>query len=257
MRDRTVIITGGGSGIGRAAALLCAERGARVAVLDLDGSRAMAVAAEAREHGTAALGIACDVGDEAQVMSALAASAGALGPPDRLLCAAGIDIGGKIHELDLEVWERVLATNLRGVFLCCKHVLRDFLSHGTRGAIVCVSSPAALRALPGGAGAYSASKAGISALVRCMAIDYAPHGIRVSAVLPGATETGMMWANVPADDIPRMREVLDAEIPLGRLARPEEPARAAIWLLSDEAGYVTGSELACDGGVMAKAPISV
>ena len=187
-------------------------------------------------------------------MAALAASAGA---PDRLLCAAGIDIGGKIHELDLEVWERVRATNLRGVFLCCKHAVRDFLSHGTRGAIVCVSSPAALRALPGGTGAYSASTAGISALVRCMAIDYAPHGIRVNAVLPGVTETGMKWANVRPEDIPRMRGVLDAEIPLGRLARPEELARAAIWLLSDEAAYVTGSELACDGRVMAKAPISV
>ena len=97
----------------------------------------------------------------------------------------------------------------------------------------------------------------IRALVRCMAIDYAPHGIRVNAVLPGVTETGMKWANVRPEDIPRMRGVLDAEIPLGRLARPEELARAAIWLLSDEAAYVTGSELACDGRVMAKAPISV
>ena len=257
MRDQTVIITGGGSGIGRAAALLCAARGARVAVLDRDEDRALAVAAEARALGIAALGIMCDVTKEAHVKAALAASARALGAPDGLLCAAGIDIGGKIHELDVAVWERVLTTNLRGVFLCCKHTVRAFLANGTPGAIVCVSSPAALRALPGGTGAYSASKAGISALVRCMAIDYAKHGIRVNALLPGATETGMMWANVPSNDIPRMRAVLDSEIPIGRIAQPEEPARAAVWLLSEDASYVTGSELACDGGVLARAPISV
>lgn len=257
MRDRTVIITGGGAGIGRAAALLCAERGARVAVLDRDGDRAQEAADEARRHGApAALGVYCDVSVEAEVEAAFAAVASALGAPRGLFCAAGIDAGALVHELTQELWDRVLDTNLRGTFLCCKHVLRSFLAGGLGGSIVCTSSPAATTAIAG-AGVYSASKAGISALVRCMAIDYAARGVRANAVVPGATETALMWANVAPGDIPHMREIIGREVPLGRLATPEEPARAAVWLLSDDAAYVTGSHLVCDGGILAKAPISV
>jgi NAD(P)-dependent dehydrogenase (short-subunit alcohol dehydrogenase family) len=90
-----------------------------------------------------------------------------------------------------------------------------------------------------------------------MAIDYAPYGIRVNAVVPGATETRLMWSNVPAKDIAHMRSVLSKQIPLGRLAQPEEPARAVAWLPSEESSYVTGSHLICDGGILAKASISV
>ena len=106
-------------------------------------------------------------------------------------------------------------------------------------------------------GAYSATKAGVSSLVRCLAIDYARFGIRVNAVVPGATETGMMWNNVSPSAIAAMREQLHREIPLGRLAEPEDPARCVVWLLSNESSYVTGSHLVCDGGVLAKASISV
>jgi NAD(P)-dependent dehydrogenase (short-subunit alcohol dehydrogenase family) len=109
----------------------------------------------------------------------------------------------------------------------------------------------------GAAGAYSASKGGISALVRCMAVDYAKYGIRVNAVVPGATETRLMWANVEPSAMPEMRRRICEEVPLGRLASPEEPARAVVWLLSDESSYVTGSHLVCDGGILAKACISV
>jgi NAD(P)-dependent dehydrogenase (short-subunit alcohol dehydrogenase family) len=109
----------------------------------------------------------------------------------------------------------------------------------------------------GGCGAYSATKGAISSLVRCMAIDYAKFGIRVNAVTPGATETGMMWNNVPAEEIESMRVQLCREIPLGRLARPEDPARAVAWLLSDESAYMTGSHVVCDGGILAKSSISV
>src|SRR5438093_276213 len=169
MRDRTVIITGGGAGIGRAAALLCAERGARVAVLDRDGDRALTVADEARAHGApAALGVRCDVSVVAEVEAAFAAVAAALGVPRGLFCAAGIDASALVHELTQDVWDRVLDTNLRGTFLCCKHALRSFLADGLGGSIVCTSSPAASLAIAG-SGAYRASKAGISALVRCMA----------------------------------------------------------------------------------------
>jgi NAD(P)-dependent dehydrogenase (short-subunit alcohol dehydrogenase family) len=128
---------------------------------------------------------------------------------------------------------------------------------GTGGSIVCVSSPFALTAPEAGASAYSASKAGISALVRSLAVDYGRHGIRVNAILPGPTETELMWANVPESERARVRRTIESEVPLGRLADPKEPARAAMWLLSDNASYVTGSQLACDGGVLAKASVSV
>src|SRR6185437_4402237 len=152
-----------------------------------------------------------------------------------LFANAGIDTGGPIHDLPLATWSLVIETNLTGVFLSCKHALRAMLAAGIPGSIVCTSSPTGFVALAaGGTGVYSATKAGISALVRCMAIDYARHGIRVNAIVPGATETALMWNNVAEENIPEMRQVMSNEIPLGRLAQPEDPARAVGWLLSDE-----------------------
>ena len=124
------------------------------------------------------------------------------------------------------------------------------------GSIVCFSSPLGLVATPA-SGAYSASKAGILALVRSLAVDHARDGIRVNAVLPGPTETKLMWANVPDDEVDTMRDVIRGEVPLGRLAEPEEVARVAVWLLSDDASYITGAQIACDGGILARAAVSV
>ena len=259
LRDRVVVVTGGASGIGHAAVLLLAERGARVGVLDVDEVGAVAAAEEAMQRGApVAVGITCDVSVETAVEKAFASLEERLGPVYGLFANAGIDIGGLVHELPTTVWERVLATNLTGAFFTCKYALRSMLADGRGGSIVCTSSPAASVALAaGGTAAYSASKAGISALVRCLAIDYARHGVRVNAIAPGATETRLMWANVPDAEVPQVREVITSEVPLGRLAEPLEPARAAVWLLSDDASYVTGSQLVCDGGILAKASISV
>jgi NAD(P)-dependent dehydrogenase (short-subunit alcohol dehydrogenase family) len=257
LADEAIVITGAAVGIGRAVALTCAERGASVAVLDRDGDGAAAVAAEAREKGAkSAVDLACDVSSEEDVKAAFTTAVSALGPLRGLVCNAGIDRGGMAHELATDTWRQVIATNLEGVYLCCKHGLRAFLEEGQGGSIVCVSSPLAFRGFSGGTTAYSASKGGVSALVRSLAIDYAPYGVRVNAVVPGATETTLMWANVPESDVDRMREVVRSEVPLGRLAVPEEPARAAVWLLSRDASYVTGSHLVCDGGVLAKGALS-
>jgi NAD(P)-dependent dehydrogenase (short-subunit alcohol dehydrogenase family) len=258
-KGNTIVVTGGGNGIGRAVALLCAARGDSVVVLDKHRDSAKGTADDALEQGSrAAIGIECDVSREDQIAEAFASISRQLGPPYGLFANAGIDMGGLVHELSLERWQMVLETNLTGVFLSCKHALRAMLAGGVAGSIVCTSSPTAFVALAGGgAGAYSATKAGISALVRCMALDYAPYGIRVNAVVPGATETALMWANVEAAEIPQMRERVSQEIPLGRLAQPEDPARAVAWLLSSEASYVTGSHLVCDGGILAKASITV
>jgi len=252
---RAIVITGGGGGIGRATAMLCARRGDCVAVLDIDGDAAGQAANDAMAAGSPlALGLSCDVSVEEQVETAFSEAQSRLGAPYGVFANAGIDVGGFIHELPLERWNHVIGTNLTGVFLTCKHGLRQMLAAGVAGSIVCASSPCGFVALPvGGVGAYSATKGGISALTRCMAIDYAKFGIRVNAIAPGATETGMMWNNVSSDEIARMRIQLDKDIPLGRLAQPDDPARAVLWLLSDESAYVTGSHLVCDGGILAKA----
>jgi NAD(P)-dependent dehydrogenase (short-subunit alcohol dehydrogenase family) len=239
--------------------MLCAGLGDRIAVLDIDGAAARDAAAAALAAGAeAALGIECDVTREDHVERAFAQSAQALGPLYGAFANAGMDAGGWLHELPAERWRRVLDTNLTGVYLTCKHAVRQLLSTARPGSIVCTSSPAASVAFAaGGAGAYSASKGGISALVRCMAVDYARHGIRVNAVVPGATETKLMWANVAAEEMPVMREQSSREVPLGRLAEPREIAQAVAWLLSEASSYVTGSHLVCDGGILAKASISV
>jgi NAD(P)-dependent dehydrogenase (short-subunit alcohol dehydrogenase family) len=256
---RLVIVTGGGGGIGRATALLCARRGDRVAILDKNGDRAEEAAVAAQAEGSGgAMGLACDVSSEAEVSGALQRVYEKFGAPYGIFANAGIDVGGLIHEMPLEVWQNILDTNLTGIFLTCKHGLRQMLAAGISGSIVCTSSPTGFVALAaGGSGAYSATKGAISSLVRCMAIDYAKFGIRVNAVVPGATETGLMWNNVPAGEREAMRVQLCGEIPLGRLADTEDTARIVAWLLSDETAYMTGSHVICDGGILAKSSISV
>jgi NAD(P)-dependent dehydrogenase (short-subunit alcohol dehydrogenase family) len=256
---RTIVVTGGAEGIGRAVVLLCAARGDNVAVLDKRADGAKATAEEALRRGAkSALHLLCDVTQEEQIAKAFEVICNQLGVPYGLFTSAAIDLGGLVHELPAATWRQVVDTNLTGTFLTCKHALERMRQAEVPGSIVCASSPTGSVALAaGGSGAYSTTKGGISSLVRCMAIDYARYGIRVNAVVPGATETRLMWSNVPVEDIPRMRQVLSKEIPLGRLAQPEEPARAVAWLLSEESSYVTGSHLVCDGGILAKASISV
>ena len=256
---RTIVITGGGSGIGKATALICAARGDNIAVLDTNADAAKAVAEEALRNGASdALGLSCDVTVEEQVEKSFANICARLGTPYGLFANAGIALRGFIHELPASTWRQVVETNLTGVFLSCKHALRHMMAAKMPGSIVCTSSPTGFVALAAGAvGAYSATKGGVSSLVRCMAIDYASYGIRVNAVVPGSTETPLMWTTVPAAEITRIREQLSSENPLGRLAQPEDPARAVAWLLSEESSYVTGSHLVCDGGIMAKASVSV
>jgi NAD(P)-dependent dehydrogenase (short-subunit alcohol dehydrogenase family) len=259
VEGRTVVVTGGAAGIGRAVVLCLADRKARVAILDLDAAKGEATAQEALARGAQqAVAIPCDVSSEESVVDAISRSRAHLGVPSGLFANAGVDRGGPLDALPLDTWRQVLDTNLTGVFLTCKHTIQLMLAEGTSGSIVCTSSPGAYVGFSsGGMGAYGASKAGISALVRSMAVDYAKFGIRVNAVVPGPTETALMWASVPESEQAAMRQTIQSEVPLGRLADPEEPARAAVWLFSDESSYVTGSHLVCDGGVLAKASISV
>ncbi|MGA7411008.1 MAG: SDR family oxidoreductase [Bryobacteraceae bacterium] len=255
---RTILITGAGSGIGRATALACAKRADQLALLDKNQNAVEQTAKLCQAIGAEAIGFPCDVVQESEIEAAFHESAERFGPVWGVFANAGIDEAGMIHELPIAKWNQVIAVNLTGVFLTCKLGLQQMIGTDVGGSIVCTSSPCGSVALPvGGVGAYSATKAGISALVRCMAVDYARNRIRVNAVVPGATETGMMWNNVPPAQVEQMRTQLNREIPLGRLGQPQDIARAVVWLLSDDSDYVTGSHLLCDGGVLAKASISV
>jgi NAD(P)-dependent dehydrogenase (short-subunit alcohol dehydrogenase family) len=249
-------VTGGGNGIGRATVLACASRGGRVAVLDIDQSAAERIATEARAGGAAAAAaLRCDVRSEASVSRAVESAAEQLGPIRGLVTSAGISSAALAHQLTLESWSAVIDTNLTGTFLACKHVLAKMLAHKQGGSIVCISSPWGVVSAPGGVAAYCASKGGTSALVRSLALDYAPYSIRVNAVLPGATETSLMWAGIPEAEIPALRERIQKQLVVGRLAEPSEIACAITWLLSDEASYVTGSQLVADGGLLARGSI--
>jgi NAD(P)-dependent dehydrogenase (short-subunit alcohol dehydrogenase family) len=250
-----LFITGAARGIGAAVAALAAEQGRAVVLLDRDASAVAETAERLQRRGADCLAVACDVADEQQTEAAFDHARSRYGALTALVTCAGIDRGGRVHELDAATWDEVLAVNLRGTFLACREALRSMVN-GAGGAIVCMSSPFALVSAAAVA-AYASSKAGVCALVRSLAVDYAPHGIRVNALLPGPTETELMWANVPAGEIDATRATVRREVPLARLAEPIEIARAALWLLSDAASYVTGAQLACDGGLLARAAISV
>ncbi len=255
IRD-TVLVTGATSGIGRAVAEAALDAGLKVGLIGrrreaLDET--LAVLGKNRDERIAAL--VCDVTEEAEVAAAVAEASERLGPPGGLVTSAAIDRGGLLHELSADDFDAVLATNLRGTFLLCRACLPAMIEVGA-GSIVCMSSPLGLVATAG-SGAYSASKAAINAVIRSLALDYAEHGIRANALLPGPTETKLMWANVPDAEVAEMRATIKREVPLGRLADPVEIARPALWLLSDQASYVTGAAIPCDGGVLAKASVTV
>jgi NAD(P)-dependent dehydrogenase (short-subunit alcohol dehydrogenase family) len=243
--QRSILVTGGASGIGKAVASLLAGAGCAVTVVDRDaalGARAVAemVAAGGRAHFVQA-----DVSDEQSVSAAVDSAVGAYGRLDAAINSAGVPQAGKsLHELDLAEWDQCNDINLRGMFLCMKHQIRAILESGNGGAIVAISSAAAVMGLVNSA-EYCASKAGITGLVRGAAIDYAQQGIRINALLPGATATPLAARSSAAN--PRLAGTLT--VPVGRMAEPEEIAAAAIWLASDQASYITGACLSVDGGL--------
>src|ERR1019366_3146716 len=197
MSDEMLLVTGGASGIGRAVVRLAAQRHWRVCIIDRDGAALESAAAEALEHGADKVQVAeCDVSSEASMQACFDAAEEQLGPLSGLFTSAGIERRGFAHETPYETWQNVIETNLNGTFLACQLALRSLLRSKIRGSLVLCSSPASFVAYSAGAASsYSASKGGVSALVRTLAVDYAQHGIRVNAVVPGATETPLMWAN--------------------------------------------------------------
>jgi len=236
------IVTGGGSGIGRATCLELARRGLAVAVADLASERAEAVAAEARALGAQALPLPVNVASSEGVRRSVAAVGERFGRVDVLVNGAGIYQTGKIGEISEEDWERVLAVNLKGAFLFCKEVV-PWMQRRRSGAIVNVSSVSGrTKSLLAGAN-YVASKAGIIGLTMCLASQLAADGIRVNCVAPGSIDTPMV-----ADLTPAERVALAERSPLGRLGEPEEVAAAIAFLVSPAASYITGETLNVNGG---------
>src|SRR5579859_4043979 len=195
--ERVIAITGAARGIGAATAAAAVRAGYAGALLDRDQEAVERHAQALRAAGGECLAIVCNVADESEVQAAFGQIRARYGFLSALVTSAGIDRGGPVHELDARTWDAVLAVNLRGTFLSCREAVRLLLDRG--GAIVCISSPFALVSAHRVA-AYASSKAAVCALVRSLAIDYASSGIRVNALLPGPTDTELMWANVPEHD---------------------------------------------------------
>lgn len=251
-------VTGAASGIGYEVARLALGAGAAVAMLDRDAER-LEQAFERLGGGPEDKQLhreVVDIGDEQEVAAAFERSAARLGPVAGLVAAAGVERTGLAHELPTAVFDEVVATNVRGTYLCARAAISQMLKAERPGAVVLVASTFA-RTSAREVSAYATSKGAICALARSLAVDYAPNGIRVNALLPGPTDTPLMWGEVDPEKVDEVREMIAAEVPLGRLAKPGEPAAAATWLISEQASYVTGSEIACDGGVLAKSSVSV
>jgi NAD(P)-dependent dehydrogenase (short-subunit alcohol dehydrogenase family) len=249
--DKVVIVTGGGGGIGEAVSVRFAHGGAAVIVADLDGVKAERVAAQIRTAGGRALAMAADVSAEADVRKMVGDTLEAYGRIDVLVNNAAVCPQARLTDLSLAQWNEVMTSNLTSVFLLCREVIPSMLKAGG-GAIVNVSSVHALATLEGYS-AYAASKAGIVALTKAVALDYAKTNIRVNAVLPGAVWTPMLEASVSRLDTPRediMRQWNDAQ-PIGRVGQPDEIASVVLFAASPDNSFMTGAVLVADGGMTA------
>ena len=242
---KVALVTGAGEGMGRAAAVLFAREGARVGVLEIDRERAEATIAEIDGEGGTALPLVADVSSREDVARSVRAIVEEYGALHVLYNNAGVWLrgDGPVAELEESVWERTIAVNLTGVFLSCRHAVPELVRAGG-GSIINTSSPVAVRPEPG-YDAYTASKGGVLSLTRAIAQYYAPQGVRANVLMPGNIETAMTR---PALADARYREQWLRATPLGRLGQPDDVARAALYLASDESSFVTGSVHWVDGG---------
>lgn len=253
LEGKVAIVTGAGSGIGAAAARLFAAEGAGVGVADLRAEAAEAVAAEITEAGGEAIAIAGDVGSDDGARAIVAATFGAWGRLDALYNNAGVDATGDVLDVTEEDWDRCFDVNVKGTWLCSKHAV-PVMERGGGGAIVNQGSVAALVGIRRFA-AYCAAKGAVVSLTRAMALDLAPQGIRVNCICPGTVLTPLMETMIRQrgnGDLDRGIAMTVEKYPIGRLGAPEEIARVALFLVSDDAAFVTGSVHAADGGMTAQ-----
>jgi len=249
LAERTALITGAGSGIGREAALLFSGEGANVVVADRDGESAHATAAAIEQSGGRALAVAVDVAQATAMAAAVAEAERTYGALHVLFNNAGIfpDEDGLPVDTPEPVWERVIDVNLKGVFLGCKFGIPALLRAGG-GSIINTASFVAVIGSATAQIAYTASKGGVLAMTREIAVAYAKQGIRANALCPGPVDTPLLQ-QLLADPAARARRLV--HVPMGRLARAGEIARAALFLASEESSYVNGATFLVDGGITA------
>lgn len=250
LQGKRAIVTGGGSGIGRAAAIRLAEQGAAVGVLDINLEAAQETAHHISKAGQKAVAMRVDVTSEEQVSQAVDELAARFGGLDTVIANAGVMLFGRdtiATELDLETFQTCLNVNLTGMFLTCKHGVRALQRNGG-GAVVITASPTGMYGCAPTFTAYSTSKAGALGLTRILAVDYVKSGVRVNAVFPGSINSPLVQTILQD---PALRAEFLARIPMGRAGEPAEIANVIAFLASDEASYVTGAAWFADGGLTA------
>jgi 2-hydroxycyclohexanecarboxyl-CoA dehydrogenase len=243
--SRVAVVTGGGSGMGAAICRHLAARGHKVAVLDIDEDAAQGVAKELRPDGAAAIGARVDVSDRSAVLAALDSVRSTLGAVGILVTSAGMEGFESFVDITPEAWDRMIAVNLTGTFHCLQAVVPDMIESGW-GRIVTISSSSAQSGTRRMAH-YVASKGGVIALTKALALDLAPDGITVNTIPPGVIDTPMMRRPIESGQMASMEQVL-ARAPLGRAGTPDDIAAACAFLCSEEAGYITGQQINVNGG---------
>lgn len=247
LRGNVALVTGAAAGIGLACAKRFAQEGARVVLADVDEERGERAAEEVQATGADAFFVPCDVGDKRQVDAAVERTVAAFDRLDSLVANAGIVHAADFLELAEEDFDRVIRTNLKGVFLTGQAAARQMVRQGSGGTIVNMSSIQAVVAVPQ-ISPYVASKGGINGLTRAMALSLVDKNIRVNAIGPGSIMTDVLQS--VADDPEKKRAVL-SRTPMGRIGEPDEIAKVAVFLASDDSSYITGQTIYPDGGRLA------
>ncbi|MFD5018199.1 SDR family NAD(P)-dependent oxidoreductase [Paenibacillus sp. NPDC058367] len=249
LKDKIIIITGAGSGIGKSTAALFASEGATVIIADVQEDSGKAAVTEIEATGGNAMFIPCDVTDASSTTAMADQVVNTFERIDVLFNNAGISGVGAVHEVSDEVWERVMRVNVTGVFLTCKAVL-PYMMKTKKGSIINMSSGIAEIGVAERA-SYSASKGAVLSLTKAMQVDYAPYGIRVNALLPGTIMTPFVegYLKTSLDPEASVAAIKRRQLS-GELGKPEDVARAALFLASDESGFVMGSPLYVDGGLV-------
>lgn len=246
---KVALVTGAGAGIGLASAEAFAKAGAAVILADIDEGAAISAAQALTAAGHKAIGVRCNVAEEAEAAAMVQKAVSTFGRLDAAFNNAGIHVArADTADVERRDFDRIIAVNLRGVFNCMKHELRQMRTQSS-GAIVNCSSQSGFVGIAG-LGAYTASKHGVIGLTKAAALEYAPQSIRINAVCPGTTETPLVKGLMQREP-GRLDEVI-AGIPLGRMGRPEEIASAVLWLCSPDASFMIGQTLMPDGGYCAR-----
>ena len=245
LTGKHAIVWGGGFGMGERTSFRLSEAGAHVTVVDLEQARAEKIAGEIEAAGGKAIALQADATSEPSVEAALAAAEAALGPVDVMATVIGLGVWDQVVDMSLDKFNQSILLNLTSFFLPARAVGRSLLKYKKSGAIACVSSVSGLTSAPNHAG-YGAAKAGMINLVRTMADEWGPYGIRVNAAMPGSAATPRLVLDEAGKA--GMNAAMKAKIPLGRAADPDELAKAILFLLSDLASYITGHNLHVDGG---------